>query len=75
MHNETADYLAEKLCRMKDYYNQHRDFFFDQGFTTFDDPRLLPLRFPVAELIETLPREELTQRIAQQQHITQVRLQ
>jgi hypothetical protein len=60
---------------MKDYYNQHRDFFFDQGFTNFQDPRLLPLRFPVAELIETLPREELIQRIAQRQHITKINLQ
>jgi hypothetical protein len=75
MHQETTDYLSEKLCRMKDYYNQHRDFFFDQGFTTFQDPRLLPLRFPVAELIETLPREELIQRIAQRQHITKINLQ
>jgi hypothetical protein len=75
MHAETADYVSEKMMRMKEYYNQHREFFFDCGFTTFHDPRLLPLRFPVAELIETLPREELIQRIAQQQHITQVRLQ
>jgi len=75
MHEETADYLAEKLCRMQDYYNQHRDFFFDQGFTTFQDPRLVPLRFPVAELIETLPRTQLIQQIAQRQYITRVSLQ
>jgi hypothetical protein len=75
MYSETIDYVSEKLCRMQDFYNQHKDFFFDRGFTTFQDPRLLPLRFPVAELIETLPREELIQRIAQQQHITQVKLQ
>jgi hypothetical protein len=75
MHEETADCLTEKLCRMQEYYNQHRDFFFDQGFTTFQDPRLLPLRFPVAELIETVPRDQLLHKIAQRQHITQVSLQ
>jgi len=75
MHDETADYLSEKLCRMQEYYNQHRDFFFDQGFTTFQDPRLLPLRFPVAELIETVPRDQLLHKIAQRQHITRVSLQ
>jgi len=75
MHEETADYVSDKLVRMQEYYNQHREFFFDQGFTTFQDPRLLPLRFPVAELIETQPREQLINTIRQQQHITQVTLQ
>jgi hypothetical protein len=75
MHAETADYVSEKIMRMQEYYNQHKEFFFDCGFTTFDDPRLLPLRFPVAELIETRPRDQLLQEIAQQQHIIQVDLQ
>ena len=75
MHEETADYVSDKLIRMQQYYNQHREFFFDQGFTTFQDPRLLPLRFPVAELIETQSREQLINKIRQQQHITQVTLQ
>jgi hypothetical protein len=75
MHSDTADYISEKLYRMQEYYNRHRNFFFDRGFTTFHDPRLLPLRFPVAELIETRPRDQLLQEIAQQQHITRVSLQ
>ena len=74
MHEETADYVADKLVRMQAYYNQHREFFFEQGFVTFQDPRLLPLRFPVAELIETMPRHELLTNIGQQQKITQVTL-
>jgi hypothetical protein len=75
MYEETADYLSDKLVRMQRYYNQHREFFFDRGFTKFQDPRLLPLRFPVAELIETQPREQLINLIRQQQHITQISLQ
>ena len=75
MHAETADYVSEKIMRMQEYYNQHREFFFDCGFTTFHDPRLLPLRFPVAELIETQPRDQLIAAIGQQQKITQVTLQ
>jgi hypothetical protein len=75
MHEETADYVADKLVRMQAYYNQHREFFFDQGFVTFQDPRLLPLRFPVAQLIETMPRHELLATISQQQKITQVTIQ
>jgi hypothetical protein len=75
MHSESMDYVSEKLCRMQDYYNQHRGFFLDRGFATFQDPRLLPLRFPVAELIETMPRQQLIQEISKRQHITQVSLQ
>ena len=75
MHEETVDYVADKLARMQEYYNQHREFFFDQGFTTFQDPRLLPLRFPVAELVETRSKDQLTEAIRQHQHITQVTLQ
>jgi hypothetical protein len=72
MHEETVDYISDKLVRMQEYYNLNRDFFFDQGFTTFQDPRLLPLRFPVAELIETMSKEQLLKKIQQQQHITKV---
>jgi hypothetical protein len=75
MHEETVGNISDKLVRMQEYYNQHRDFFFDQGFTTFQDPRLLPLRFPVAELIETQSRDQLIEAIKQHQHITQVTLQ
>ena len=75
MHEETVGYVSNKLVRMQEYYKLHRDFFFDQGFATFQDPRLLPLRFPVAELIETMPRDQLIEAIKQHQHITQVTLQ
>ena len=75
MYEETVEYVSDKLVRMQEYYNLHRDFFFDQGFATFQDPRLLPLRFPVAELIETQPRDQLIEAIKQHQHITQVTLQ
>jgi hypothetical protein len=75
MHEETVDYISDKLVRMQEYYKLHRDFFFDQGFTTFQDPRLLPLRFPVAELIETHPRDQLIEAIKQYQYITQITVQ
>jgi hypothetical protein len=72
LHEETATYASEKLVRMQEYYNQHRDFFFEHGYTTFQDPKLLPLRFPVAELIETMPREQLLKEIQQRQLVTKV---
>jgi hypothetical protein len=75
LHEESADTVAEKISIMQAYYNQHRDFFFEHGYGTFYDPRLLPLRFPVAQLIETQPRDQLLAMIAQRQQVTQVSLQ
>ena len=60
------------LENMLQYYIKNQEFFNSQGFAEFEDPRLLPLRFPVAELIETLPRDELLKEIAQRQSITKV---
>lgn len=72
LHEETVAYAAEKLVRMQTYYNQHRDFFLEHGYTIFQDPRLLPLRYPVAELIETMPRQQLLAEIQQRQCVTKV---
>jgi hypothetical protein len=74
MFDETLADISAKVLSMKDYYNQHRDFFLDKGFTNFQDPRLLPMRFPVAELIETMPKDQLLQEIKQRQQITKVAL-
>jgi hypothetical protein len=72
MHEETALYTADKIMRMRDYYLKHRNFFYNRGYTTYQDSRLLPLRFPVAELIETMPREQLLKEIQQRQLVTKV---
>lgn len=72
LHEETVAYAAEKLVRMKQYYLDHQTFFHDQGYPLFQDSRLLPLRFPVAQLIETMPREQLLQEIQQRQRVTKV---
>jgi hypothetical protein len=74
LHEETVAYAAEKLTRMKEYYLQHQKFFYDHGFPSFQDSRLLPLRFPVAQLIESMPREQLLQEIQKRQFITGVEL-
>jgi hypothetical protein len=64
-----------KLQRMNDYYNKHIDFFRSRGYTTFDDPGLLPYRLPVARLETDLSPNEILQQIQQRQHITRVYLQ
>lgn len=74
LYEDSADVVATKIDVMHEYYQQHSDFFFEKGYNTFYDPRLLPLRFPVAQLIETQPRAQLIQAMAQQQHITKVTL-
>jgi hypothetical protein len=72
LHEETVAYAAEKLLRMQQYYLDHQTFFYDRGYPTFQDSRLLPLRFPVAELVETMPREQLLEEIQQRQLVTKV---
>lgn len=74
MHQEPLSYISDKVLRMRQYFNQHREFFFEQGYASFDDPRLLPLRFPVAELISQEDPAILVEAVAQRQHITQVTL-
>jgi hypothetical protein len=75
MFEESAGAVAEKIVNMQRYYEQHKDFFLERGYTTYYDPKLLPLRFPVAQLIETMPRKQLQQAIQHNQQITQVTLQ
>jgi hypothetical protein len=64
-----------KLAKMHEYFNTHKDFFTSRGYTKFDDPRLLPLRFPVAKLVETMPRDQLLEEIKQRQHVSKVYIQ
>jgi hypothetical protein len=73
--DDSAAEIQDKITVMQNYYNTHRDFFQRRGYTKFDDPRLLPLRFPVAQLIETMPRAQLIKEIKQQQYINQVYIQ
>jgi hypothetical protein len=65
---------AEQLLNMQDYFNQHQEFFNKHGYAEFNHPRLLPIRLPVAELIEIMPREQLLEEIKQRQCVTKVTL-
>ena len=73
--DDTTEEIRDRLERMQQYYNTQQQFFQSRGYTTFNDPRLLPLRFPVAQLIETMPREQLLQEIQQRQQVSQVYIQ
>lgn len=75
MFEESADKVAQRISSMHDYYMQHQEFFLAKGYDTFYDPRLIPLRFPVAELIETMPRDQLIESIAKTQQIIGVTVQ
>jgi hypothetical protein len=70
--SDTPPEVQQRLERMRAYYLQHQDFFLQHGYDNFDDPRLQPLRFPVAQLVETQPRDMLYSSIAQHQHVNQV---
>lgn len=72
MFEENVSCVKDRINRMREYYEEHRLFFHSHNYYNFDHPRLLPLRFPVAELIETQPREKLLEQIRQHQYITRV---
>jgi len=73
--DDTAQEIQNKLENMQLYYNSHLEYFQKQGYNKFDDPRLLPLRFPVAQLIETMPRQQLLEEIKQRQYVNRVYIQ
>jgi hypothetical protein len=70
---ETTQHMVDKrLHVMKQYYQTHRDFFVSQGYPEFEHVKLLPLWFPVAQLIEQVPRDQLFEDIRQRQFVTKV---
>jgi hypothetical protein len=69
---ENINIVGKRVIAMSTYYQQHREFFEQHGYADFQHPRLLPLHFPVAELIETMPRNELLETIRKYQQVTQV---
>jgi hypothetical protein len=63
------------IKNMINYYNQHSRFFRNHDINEFHDTRLLPLKFPVAELVTQYSREQLLNQIRQRQHVSKVYLQ
>jgi hypothetical protein len=64
--------IDAKLNNMKQYYHTHQEFFQARGYTSFEDPRLLPYRIPVADLEADVSQEHLLKIIQQRQNITKV---
>ena len=60
------------LQNMQQYYQAHYDFFASRGYPQFDHVKLQPLKFPVAKIIETAPRDQLIKHIQQRQLVTRV---
>lgn len=71
---DSINEVAQRVIAMTHYYQAHKDFFQQHGYTDIAHPRLMPLRFPVAELIETEPREYILEQIQQNQLVTRVEL-
>jgi hypothetical protein len=73
--DDTPTEIHDRLNSMQEYYHTHQEFFKSRGYDKFNDPRLLPLRFPVAQLKETMPREQLLTEIQQRQHVSRAYIQ
>jgi hypothetical protein len=74
-HDFSESEISDNLALSRAYFAQHREFFQSQGFESADDPALMPLHFPIAELRETMPRPQLLHEIAQRQYIKKVEVQ
>ena len=64
--------LESKVPVMAKYMKEHQQFFLDRGIDTVYNTRALPLRFPLAQLVETVSRSALLAEIARRQYITRV---
>jgi hypothetical protein len=64
--------LNEKIPRMKQYFLENRDFFIARDIQSVYDIRALPLRFPVADLIDVRSQEEIISLIRLNQYVKQV---
>ena len=64
--------LESKVPGMAKYMKEHQQFFLDRGIDTVYNTRALPLRFPLAQMVETGSRSALLAEIAQRQYITRV---
>lgn len=56
------------------YFESHREFFAARGIISFDDYRIMPRRYKVAQLRTTQSREAVIQALAERQHITDIYL-
>jgi hypothetical protein len=64
--------LETKVPGMAKYMKEHREFFLDRGIENVYNTRALPLRFPLAELEETMSRSALLSAIAERQYVKRV---
>jgi hypothetical protein len=64
--------MDKKINKMEQYYNKNKDFFVSKGYSEFNNPSLLPLKFPVAELIITKDRTQIIADISARQRIARV---
>ena len=70
--NTTQTEIDQKLQKIKQYFDQHREFFQQHGYTEYSHPKILPYNFPVAELETDLTPDEILAQIAARQFVTQI---
>ena len=62
------------IARCFRYFEKHRDFFTVRGIQSFDDYRVMPRRYKVAQLRTTQSRESILDALRERQHITDIYL-
>lgn len=67
------DAIAD-VARCYRYFEQHREFFTARGIQSFDDYRVMPRRYKVAQLRMTQSQESILDALRDRQHITDIYL-
>lgn len=67
------DAIAD-IARCYRYFESHREFFAARGIVSFDDYRVMPRRYKIAQLSTTRSREDVLQALAERQNITDIYL-
>ena len=63
---------SEKLPVMQQYFSEHQNFFESRGIQSINDVRVLPLRFPVADLVDQRSPDQILELIKQHQYVKTV---
>lgn len=71
-YEETKEQVLARIDKMREFFDNQIDFFQRRGYVTIHDPRLQPLKLPVAQLIQRTSRESILQEIQKRQFVNRV---
>lgn len=73
---ESMEEFDKKMHQVKEYFHKRKDYFISHGITSFDDFRMQPVQYKVAQLDYTnSTKEDIIETIRNNQTVTEVNIQ